>query len=110
MTALFDGLAGLLNDVFGAPVTHTAPDEDPRVIQAVFREAPETETDREGYPYLVIVPTLRVLKADAVGISHDDIIEPGNGSRYLVKNRQPDGSPAADAFVVFELEKDLSNV
>jgi hypothetical protein len=110
MTALFDGLAGLLNDVFGSAVTHTPQGGSSRVIKAVFRDEPESVTDREGYQYLVTVPTLRVLKADAADIARDDTIEPGNGVTYIVLNAQPNGSPASDAFVIFELEKEQADV
>lgn len=110
MTGIFDGLAALLNDVFGSAVTHTPQGGEARVIQAIFRDEPETVTDREGNQYLVTAPTLRVQKADADLIAREDQIEPGNGITYIVLNAQPDGSPASDAFVIFELEKDQADV
>lgn len=110
MTGIFDGMAGVLNSVFGAPVSHTPQGQASRTIDAVFRKEPDTVTDREGHDYLIAVPTLRVLKADAASISRGDEIEPGDGAKYVVLNQQPSGSPASDAFVVFELEEDQANV
>lgn len=105
MTTLFNGLAGILNDVFGGPVSHRPQGGAAVAIQAVFREEPISVQDEDGAEVLIVAPTLQVQKPVAETITRKDLIVPGNGKSYRVMNRHPNGSPAADAFVVFELEE-----
>lgn len=105
MTAIFDGMAGLLNDTFGGPVTHTPQGGAAVDIQGVFREDPVTIFDEDDREVLVEVPTLRVLWDVAETISAGDSLTPGNGVSYLIGARhRASASPASDAFVLFELE------
>lgn len=103
--SVFDGLAGVLNGMFGATVSHTPQGQAAVDIEAVFREEPIAVTDDDGRDVLIVAPTLRVQKPTADTIAAKDTIAPGNGRTYRVVNRHPNGSPAADAFVIFELEE-----
>lgn len=104
MTSLFDGVAGLLNDVFGGPVMHV-PKAGPSVSRHwIFRE-PQAEVEGEdGHVALDIAPHLRVPQTEAALVSIGDQVMPGNGKTYRIFNRWPSGSPASDAFVIFGLE------
>lgn len=104
MVALFDGLAGILADVFGEPVTYLrqggAP---PETVLSVFRRQPAEETDSDGRGILVMAPIWRVQAQLVPQLARGDRIIPGDGRTYEVLNVQPSASPAADAFVVCEL-------
>lgn len=106
MTGIFDGMAGVLNDVFGAPVMHTpAATGLPVEVQGIFRRDPITVADEDGREFLVSSPSLRVERPDAVGIVVGDVIEVSGGDRFTVLNAQrATPSPASDALIVFELE------
>lgn len=107
MTALFDGMAGVLNDVFGAPVIYTPDGGAPQSVQAVFRAAPIEVVDEEGHTVLILSPTIRVRRDLVPSIGRGDQVEPSiaPGRVYRVLNILPSGSPAADAFIVCELEE-----
>ena len=79
MATPFDGMTGVLNGVFGAPVTHAAPGKDPRVLTGVFREKPAVVEGDDGRDVLVTMSTVRIPAADAAGIARNDWIVPGNG-------------------------------
>jgi hypothetical protein len=106
VTRLFDGMAGALTKIFGAPVTHVArPSGAVTVLQSVFRESPVEVLDSEGGQSVWgVSPTWRVAQPEAAGIARGDEIQPGNGRTYRVLNRIAGGSPAADRFWMFELE------
>jgi hypothetical protein len=103
MTAVFDGMAGVFNTVFGAPVLHTASGASAVEVQAIFREEPVEVLDDQGHTVLTIGPTLAVQKPTDQTIQFDDLINPGNGKLYRVENSIGNGSPASDAFVIFDL-------
>lgn len=107
MTGLFDGMAGVLNDMFGASVSHTPAGGATVQITGVFRLEQVRVADETGGEYLDMRPLLRVLPDVAAGLSRGGQIEPGDGHAYKILARQPSGSPASDAFVVFELERVL---
>ena len=101
---LFDGMTGVLNQVFGAPVVHCPKSGGQVTIQAIFRREP-IEVDQEGgRSVLIAAPSLKVPEPVASTICRDDWIEV-EGLRYTVLNRMPNASPAADRFVMFELEE-----
>lgn len=105
MTGIFDGMAGVLNGVFGAPVTHYPAAGGSAVLQGVFREDPvEVLADERG-TILIEAPTLRLLRDDALSVARGDTIDPGRGKTYRVLNRLTAGSPASDGFWTFELEE-----
>ena len=103
--SIFDGVASLLNDALGGYVTHVPEGEASRVIWGVFRKDPISLPDDEGREILVLAPTLRVPAAAGESIQRGDVIIPQDGAQYQVMNSQPSGSPATDAFILFELER-----
>lgn len=106
MTSIFDGMAGALNDVFGAPVVYRGPGGAAEVtIRSVFRREPVEELGEGGTFVVVHRPTWDVPKAHATGIGRGGEIVPGDGRWYRVLRRVPSVSPAADAFVRFDLEE-----
>lgn len=105
MTSVFDGLAGITNRVFGADVVHIPVGQTARTITGIFRSEPIEEDQGDSRSILILAPTVSVQAADAIDINEDDEIQPFDGNRYRVVNSIANGSPAADAFVIFELEK-----
>lgn len=105
MSDVFNGMAGLLNGIFGKPVTVTpVSGGDARTIRGVFRREPMEIDGEDGFPVLVLSPALKVPETEM--LKRGDIVEPSAapGSRYLVQNSQPSPSPASDRFVIYELE------
>lgn len=103
MPGIFDGLAGALNAVFGAPVTHIDAAGQSRTVQAVLRRLPVEVAEENGGGIWITAPTLRLPAPDAALILRGDRIE-ADGYCYRVLNRIATKSPATDRFVVFELE------
>jgi len=104
MTGIFDGLARVVNATFGGPVTVIPAGGAEKDIQAIFREEPYEKFDEFGEGSVATVrATLGVLKADAALLAEGDKIQPGNGKTYELSAPLPDGSPASDAFVQFDL-------
>lgn len=103
--SLFDGMAGLLNDVFGGPVMIIPRSGGSFNVQAVFRSEPIEVADADGGSVWIGAPTLKVPADIAPKLAREDRIRPGNGKTYIVLNRVPGESPAADGFVMFELEE-----
>lgn len=97
-------MAGVLGAVLGTSVSWTPHGGSATDIDAIFREDPVAEADDQGREILVTMPSLRVQRPAAVAIARGDIVEPGNGKTYRILNKHPSGSPASDAFVLFELE------
>jgi len=103
MTSVFDGVAGVLNSVFGAPVVYLPAGGDASEIQSVFRNEP-VEIEEEDGSVVMLSASWRVPADLAVGVARGDRIQPGNGKTYKILSRIPQGSPAPDGFVLFELE------
>lgn len=105
MTSIFDGVAGTLNDVFGAPVTIWDDTGVARTVQARFRYEPTEVFGADDAPSLVEQPVLYVPKTLADGIARGTAVEIASGERFLVVNRQrSQASPASDATLRFHLE------
>ncbi|WP_273687359.1 head-tail joining protein [Ketogulonicigenium vulgare] len=105
MTGLFDGVAGILGDVFGDIVEYRRKgDAGWWPVQSTFRQAPISTTDSNGLEVLIIAPTWRVIRARVPDVKMDDQIRVG-GVIYRVVNVHPTGSPAQDAQVLCELEE-----
>ena len=103
--SVFDGMAGVINRAIGAPVTHVAQATGVSTdLQGILREAPYDLTDQDGREVRVLVSTLRLTAQDAAAIFRGDTIRTADARVFRVSNRQPGGSPASDAFVIFELE------
>lgn len=106
--SVFDGMAGVLGDALGTSVMHLPVQGQSSSIQAVFREGPVRVLDEDGGFVLTTFPSLKVQEPLAASLQRKDRIDPGNGKIYEILNSQPSGSPASDAFVIFELEEVLS--
>ena len=104
---LFDGAAGTLSDIFGAPVTYTPPGGQAQIVQAVFRRAPVEIIGADGHPIWIMAPTLRVRRDVLPGIARGDLVQPSidSGVTYRVVDRQRTVSAASDGFIVCELEE-----
>lgn len=104
MTSLFDGLAGALADVFGAPVIWTPAGGAPVTVQGVFREVPFDEDFGDGRAGLALMPVLRWSRTVAAGAAKGDTCTVA-GRTFRLLRPVPSGSPAADSFVAWELEE-----
>lgn len=103
MTRLFDGMAGVLAGVLGAPVTYTPAGGSARSVQSILRRAPLRVSGPDVVDELVVAPTWRV-RADLVPeIARDDTVTDALGTLRIV-NIWPQGSPGADAHLICELE------
>ena len=107
MTSLFDGMAGLLSDVFGAPVVLTPPGGDAFTVQALFREAPTEVVGEDGRGVWIEAPTVKVRRDLVAGIERLWHVAPSTapGRDFRVLSVHPSGSPAADAFLIAVLEE-----
>lgn len=107
MASVFDGMAGVLNAVFGAPVTVTRAGQAAVPLQAIFREMPVEQEAADGRIMVTISPTLRVRKGDIAALAVGDLVAPSTtGARtFKVLQAFPSGSPATDAFVTYLLEE-----
>lgn len=105
--SIFDGMSGILNDVLGDPVIIHPSDALPTTVQAVFRREPIEVQSDEGEPILILAPTLKVRRDLVPNIARDDLVAPSiaPGQQYRVVNALPSGSPAADGFLICELEE-----
>lgn len=102
--SLLDGMAELLTGVFGAPVSFQPIAGPARVVQSVFREDPITVGGSDGGDVLIEAPTWRVPKTALINALRLDRIQVADGRVFQILNKIGTGSPAADAFVVYELE------
>jgi hypothetical protein len=104
MTSAFDGMTGVLNEVFGSPVVLTRQGDGPVTVTAVFREMPVEDDVADGRSVVTMMPTLRLRKTDG-DLAKGDLVAPGNGKTYVVLRPIQTASPASDAFVFYPLEE-----
>lgn len=104
MTSLFDGMTGVLNDVFGAPVVHVPAAGGSNNLTGIFREDPIEVDTGEGDPITIVDPTLRLRATDAAGVAVGDQVTPEGKAAHKVASKVTGGSPASDGFVIFQLE------
>lgn len=104
MSGVFRGMAGALNVMFGATVLYIPLTGGPRTIKSVFRETPITISGPDGGDVLIVAPTWRVPKNLLSNAVRFDQIELADGRRFKVLNQLPSGSPATDAFILYEME------
>lgn len=109
MTGVFNGLAGALNIVFGAPVTITTAAGAVSTVHAVFREEPVEIISGDGRPQVVAQPTLRVQRNQVPAIAVKYLVQPSvaAGRRFKVLRIMQSASPATDAFIYCVLEEVL---
>lgn len=108
MAGLFDGMAGALTDVFGAPVVYQPKSgAGPVSVSAVFRRRPVLVQDQAGGDVWVLSPTMRVRRDLLPGIARGDLVQPSTvpGRTFRVLNRLAEVSPADDGFLLVELEE-----
>lgn len=107
MTSVFDGMAGVLSGVFGAPVTVFPQSSPASTVQGLFRIEP-IEVNDEGTFVMMMVPTLKVRRDLLAALERGDLVRPstsaGAGKTYRVLNQLASASPAADAFNIYQLE------
>lgn len=107
MTGIFDGMAGVLNTVFGAPVTITPQGSAPATLAGVFRELPIEQETGDGRMIVTVTPTLRVPKDVIAQLAVGDLVAPSltPGRTFTVLQWVPSPSAAADAFITYLLEE-----
>lgn len=103
MSALFDGMATVLTDVFGADVTYIPAVGSERVVKSVFRKEPVEAEGPDGHQVLVTAPSWTVPLHLVSEVARGDRIRVSDGTLYEVQNVWPSGSPAEDARVICEL-------
>lgn len=104
MTGLFDGLPGLLNEVFGSPVTWGPQGGTPVTLRATLRQTPVAVAAGDGGSVLVSDAVLRVPRDAAGGMRAGDLITLPSGQSWRIESRIPGGGPGIDHFVDFTLE------
>ena len=104
MTRIFDGMTGVLNSVFGTSVTYLPQAGVARSVQSVFRESPITVVGPDGGDVLIVAPTWQVPRNLLSDVRRNDEIEVSGGRLFKVLNQIGSGSPASDAFIIYELE------
>lgn len=104
MTTLFNGMANILNGVFGDAVTVTPNAGVPREIQGILREGPVELLDEQGVVVATAEATLKAHATDVTDLRSGDLIVSAGGVQYKFLSHLPSGSPASDAFVVIQLE------
>jgi hypothetical protein len=104
--SVFDGMAGVLHDVFGAPVTVTPPNGPAFTVHAVLRQFSEMDSIVDGRTLRVHWATLEMpasAPAVPVGATVTGTAVPGRVFRVLA--RVESTSPAADAPIRYDLQR-----
>lgn len=104
MTSVFDGMAGVISATLGASATYLPVTGSAAQIRGVFREEPIEVAREDGSVVLIEAPTMRVSRAVLADVRRGDRFLLADGRTFKVLNRIGTGSPAADAFFVYELE------
>jgi hypothetical protein len=104
MTDLFDGVAGMLNDTFGAPVTVRNAAGVARTIQAIFRYEPVEIFGEDDATTPVNRPVLVVPKSIAGELAFGESVKVGEQRFTVVSSEPTQQSPAEDAFLRYYLE------
>lgn len=103
MTSVFDGMAGVLNGVFGAPVTIHPGGGGGVEIRGVIRDREVEVPDGDGQVVLGTFTTLKAQVGDVTGLVRGNAVSQGARS-WTVDYRLPSESPAADRFETFVLK------
>lgn len=104
--SVFDGLTGVLDAVFGAPVSIYPPAGAPWHGLGQFRDSPVEDIAALGRPYGTSVFTLQIRRPLPDAAVKGAIVEPSirPGEKFRVLGLYRDRSPAADAYAILELE------
>lgn len=107
MSSVFDGMAGVMNAVFGSPVTITRAGQAAVTLQAIFREVPIEQESGDGRVFVTVTPILRVRQGDIALLAKGDLVAPAATAPRTFKVLQffPSGSPATDALLGYHLEE-----
>ena len=106
MSQLLNGLAGMAPAIMGGSVRFLPLGRDPVDVPSIFRLTPVEVAGEDGRAVLLDAPWWRVNRGALVLMPKTgDRIEPGDGHRYEIVSRHSGGSPAADAFVIYALER-----
>lgn len=103
--SVFDGLAGTLNAVFGAPVTITPPVGLAVTAKGILRELPQFEDDPDRRGHFVPQFAMQIPKPVPSALVKGATVTQASGRTFKVLGVFPDRSPAADAFMVAHLEE-----
>lgn len=103
--SVFDGMAGLLNDVFGSPVTFVDHLSNEQIdVIAMFREEPVEVAGEQGGFILISQPTVRVPQSVAPGIERGNRVLLPDGRIFRIESKISSASPAGDRFTICTLE------
>ena len=130
MASVFDGMTGVLADVFGAPVTisgsvaatvaglfrEAVMEQEARqaavaihegTVAGLFREAVVEQEGADGRVFFGVTPSVKLRKGTVAALVKGDVVAPSvaPGRSFTVLQAFPSGSPADDAFVVYALEE-----
>lgn len=104
MPSVFDGMAGILSDVFGDPVIFLPRSGSARPIMSMFRETPIEVDGADGQIVRIDAPTWRVRRDLAPEVRRGDRVTVPDGRSFMVMVVHPTGSPAVDAFLICECQ------
>jgi hypothetical protein len=107
--SLFDGMSGILTEVFGDSAIYMPKGGVARTVKAVCRSSPIEVLDGDGHAVLILSPTMRVGRDVAPELARGDQVIPDgpasmSGKSYEVINMLPTASSADDGFLMAELE------
>ncbi len=104
MSGIFDGLAGLLTDVLGSPVTYQPRAGATRDVASIFRERPIEVEGADGQIVRIDAPSWRVCRTLVEDPGRGDQILLPDGRIFTVQAVHRTGSPAADGFWICEMQ------
>lgn len=104
MSRIFDGMTGILSDVFGDPVIFLPQAGSARPVMSMFRESPIEVEGADGQIVHIDAPTWRVRRDLAVEVRRGDRITVPDGRSFEVTAVHRTGSPARDAFLICECQ------
>lgn len=106
MTSIFNGMAGVINTVLGAPVTYAPPAGDPVSLHSIFRETPIEVATEEGGSVLTSGPSWQVRRDLISGVpAKGAVLTTADGRQWKILNYLISRSVAVDAFYLCELER-----
>lgn len=107
MTSVFDGMGGVLNAVFGAPVNVTRAGQSAVAVQGVFRFVTIDDPTADGRGIYEQVPTLRLPINLMPALKRGDTVQPSAfpGRTFAVLQPDLNGMPAVDTMVTYVCEE-----
>ncbi|MDT1061898.1 hypothetical protein RM190_08525 [Paracoccus sp. CPCC 101403] len=102
--SIFDGMTGILSGILGGTVGYVPATGFSRQIQSIFRESPIEVEGADGQIVRIDAPTWRVGRDLAPETRRGDRITVPDGRTFQIMVVHPNGSPAADAFLICELQ------